>query len=320
MEAGLPANAQAIALGHHVHMPTAARFSYSPAVAPQDFGALIQSSFRLWLAGLRPTFRDALLASILSQLPWLPWWWTTRAHFSSADWQAWLDPAIWHTSIPVLCFDAMVTLASLYFFLVLLHRQGLIARGATLAQGNLVHVVRRLPAALFGTLSYCLCLLVALAPVGVALLLGWNSEQPLLLPLALVVGLLLAAAPLAWLSIAAAFVYPPILLDAQDGLAAQRLSFVLVRGNWTRCAGVLTLATLISSGLLGTIGALPFALTGAMAMLQDGWPALLRPGWLVFGQLLSTPLMALFLPLASASYMVCYEDLKVRRFGAFTTG
>ena len=53
-------------------------------------------------------------------------------------------------------------------------------------------------------------------------------------------------------------------------------------------------------------------MAGAFAAGMEGGSALLRPGWLVFGQLLSAPLMAALLPLATAGYSVCYEELRLR--------
>ncbi len=286
---------------------------YRPAHAPRDFGALMQSSFALWLASLRPTFLHALWFSLLSQLPWLGWWWNTRERFVENPLMAWIEPGIFRPTLAGTAFATLATLASLLFFLAMLRRQGLIARG----QGNdetadLACAVRRYPAALLASLTYTGLTLLALAPVGVAVLAGRGSDDPLVLLLALLVGLLISSAPLAWVSIAASFIYPPILLDGQDALAAQRLSFRWVRGHWALAAGVVSLPLLAYLGILGTAGAVPFTITGAFAAGMEGGSALLRPGWLVFGQLLSAPLMAALLPLATAGYSVCYEELRLR--------
>lgn len=292
-------------------------FQYRPANASRDFGALVQASFHLWLASLRASFRDGLMVSLLAQLPLLPWWWSTRGPFSQDPLQAWLDPSVRQTSAAMLAFGLLMNLASLWFLLSLLRRQGLLARGQALGmERSLEYAWRRLPAALLATATYCGLSLLALAPVGLAFGFGLAGDDALRLLLALLVGLLLAAVPLAWVSIAAAFIYPPILLDGHGGWSAQQLSFRLVRGHWVRCASVLSLAMLAGLGILGVVGAAPFLLTGAIVVADDGMQALLRPGWLVFGQLLSTPLMALLLPLVTATYLVCYEDLKWRRPGA----
>ena len=298
-------------------MVSRSALQYHPAQSPRDFGALVQASFRLWFASLRTSFRDALMASLLAQLPLLPWWWSTRELFSQDPLQAWLDPSVRQTSAAGLVFGLLMNLASLWFLLSLLRRQGLLARGQeTGMERSLEYAWRRFPAALLATLTYCGLSLLALAPVGLALVYGLAGDDPLQLLLALLIGLLLAAAPLAWVSIAAAFIYPPILLDGHGGWSAQQLSFRLVRGHWARCASVLSLAMLVSIGLLGIVGAAPFLLTGAFVTAGDGLQALLRPGWLVFGQLLGAPLMALLWPLVTAAYLVCYEDLRLRHSGA----
>lgn len=286
---------------------------YRPAQAPRDFSTLVQASFALWLASLRPTLPHALAASVLSQLPWLPWWWNTRELFLDNPLMAWIAPGLFRPGPAGFAFGALATVASLLFFLALLRRQGLIARGRGQDEDpDLAFATRRLPAALLASLTYAGLTLLALAPVGVAVLAGYGSDDPLLPLIALLAGLLVCAAPLAWVSIAAAFIYPPILLDGHGGLSAQRLSFRLVRGHWALSAGLVSLTLLAYLGILGTLGAVPFVVTGALAVAFDSATALLRPGWLVFGQLLSTPLMALLLPLATAGYSVCYEELRLR--------
>lgn len=287
--------------------------NYHPASAPRDFGSLIQASFHLWGVSVRPVFRDAVLASLFSSLPLLPWWWVTRAQFADNALYAWIDPAVRQPGAFELIAAALLSVVSLWFFLSLLRRQGLLARGQDdHPTASPRFAWQRLPAALLASLSYCALTLLAMAPIGMAMLLGLASDDPLMPLLALLIGLLLSAAPLAWVSIAACFIYPPILLDGLGGLAAQRLSFRLVSGHWTRCAGVLSIVTLIVIGLLGVVGALPFLITAAIAVASGGMEALLRPGWLVFGQILTAPLMALLLPLMTAGYLVCYEDLRLR--------
>lgn len=290
---------------------------YRPAHAPRDFSALVQSSFALWLASLRPTFRHALAASLLSQLPWLPWWWCTRERFADNPLIAWIEPGVFRPTAATAMFATLATLASLLFMLAVLRRQGLIARGwVQEPRADLAFASRRFPAALLASLTYAGLTLLALAPVGIAALAGRGGDDPLLPLLALLMGLLVCAVPLAWVSIAAAFIYPPILLDGHGGLSAQRLSFRLVRGHWSVSAGLVSLTLLAYLGILGTVGMVPFAITGTLAAAMDGFTALLRPGWLVFGQLLSTPLMALLLPLATAGYSVCYEELRLRASAA----
>lgn len=289
-------------------------FRYRPAQAPRDFSALVQSSFALWIDSLRPTFLYALAASLLSQLPWLPWWWSTRARFAENPLMAWVDePSVFLPTVTTAVLGALITLASLLFLLAVLRRQGVIARGQEgEPAADLRFAVQRFPAALLATLTYAGLTLLALAPVGIAALVGHGSDDPLMPLLALLVGLLVCAVPLAWVSIAAAFIYPPVLLDGHGGISAQRLSFQLVRGRWALSAGLVSLTLLAYLGILGTLGVVPFLITGVLAVAMDSVTALLRPGWLVFGQLLSTPLMALLLPLATAGYSVCYEELCLR--------
>ena len=294
---------------------------YHPASAPSDFGRLTQASFHLWLVSLRPTFRDALLTSLFSTLPALPWWWATRARFAENAMEAWIDPRTWQLGSMELFASAFFGLVSLWFFLSLLRRQGLIAREQNdSAPSPLIFAWQRLPAALVASLSYCVLTLLAMAPLLAATLIGLASDDPQRLLLALIAGLLLSAAPLAWVSIAACFIYPPIIMDGHSGLAAQQLSFRLVRGHWTRCAGVLSIVTVTVIGLLGVVGGVPLLVTGAIAVAGGGVEALLRPDWLVFGQILTAPLMALLLPLMTAGYLVCFEDLRLRQAMSITSG
>lgn len=289
---------------------------YPPATTPQDFGALVMASFRLWLASLRRVWWPALAAAILPLLPSLAWWWSTRGRFDTIDPEAWMDPGLWLPGLPGWAFIALTNLLSLWAMLVVIQHQGLLARtgGTTVrtagpAWPQLLH-------ALLASCSYTVLLLLALAPVWAALLLGRLAADPLFTLLYLLIGLLLAAVPLAWVSIAAAFIYPPILLDGRTALAAQRLSFDLVRGHWARSAGLVSLTTFAALGLLGAVGTLPFLLTALMASVAGGIEALMRPGWMIFGQLLGAPFSAAFLPLATAGYLVCHEDLRLRRSGS----
>jgi hypothetical protein len=48
--------------------------------------------------------------------------------------------------------------------------------------------------------------------------------------------------------------------------------------------------------------------------------ALMRPGWLIFGQLLTTPLMAPLLSLLTAAYLVMYEALRRSSDQIFNSG
>ncbi len=288
---------------------------YHPSTGPRDFGELILASGRLWLASLRFIWREALLASFLPVLPLLLWWWSKRSRFDGAVPEAWLDPGLWQFDAFGLVLTLTTNILGLGFWLIIMQRQGLLARGLGDQIQGAESAWRHLPQALVASVSYTVLMLLALAPVGVAAWFGSVGEEPILALLYLLIGLLLATVPLTWVSIAAVFIYPPILLDRCGGLAAQKWSFRLVRGHWVRCAGLLSLTMFTSLGLLGTVGALPFALTGIAAFAEAGPDALLRPGWLVFGQLLSTPFAAVCLPLATAGYMVCYEDLRWRQPG-----
>lgn len=288
-------------------------FRYLPAQAPRDFSTLVQASFALWFASLRPTFVNALMASVLSQLVWLPWWWSTRDRFVESPLMAWAAPDLFLPNWSSATLGGLCLLVSLLFFLAMLRRQGLIARGREDDNTSDIRIaLQRFPAALLATLTYTALLLLALLPVGMAWLIGSGSIDPFVLLVALLIGLLVCAAPLAWISIAASFIYPPVLLDGHDGWSAQRLSFRLVKGRWALSAGLVSLTMLAYFGILGMLGLVPFLMTGALVVALDGLTALLRPGWLVFGQLLCTPLMALLLPLCMAGYSVCYEELRLR--------
>lgn len=299
---------------HHVGMVSNPALTYRPASAPRDFSTLVSDCFTLWLACLRPAFWPALGYSLVSQLPWLPWWWRSRALFEHDPLRAWIAPGLFRPDGLVGGFGVLMGLLGLFFVLAMLRRQGLIARGLQheTPAGDLAAAWRAFPASLLATCSYLLLMLLALAPVLIGWWYGQHHGEPLVLLLALLVGLLIAAAPLAWVSIAACFIYPPILLDGHSGLSAQRLSFRLVKGHWTIAAVLVSLATLAFWGLLGVVATFPLLLTGMIAFAMDGLQALLRPGWLVWGQVLCAPLMALLMPLATAGYWVAYEELRLR--------
>ncbi len=287
-------------------------FAYHPSDSPRSFGALVQASFSLWFASLRPVLWPALGYAISSQLPWLPWWWKTRALFEHEPLRAWIAPGLFRPDAATLAFGVAATLASLLFALVMLERQGRMARGLAPGAG-LGNAVRALPAALLATLGYLALNLLALAPVVVAWFWGVAQGDALALLLALLVGLLLAAVPLVWVSVAAGFFYPAIVLDGMGAMDALRESFRRVRGRWVLAAGLVSLLLLAFLGVFSTVGAFPLVGAGMIAFWLDGPDALLRPGWLVWGQLASAPLLALTLPLATAGYLVAWEELGLRR-------
>lgn len=287
---------------------------YHPSVAPRDFTGLVRASFSLWLSSLGALWWPALGYSLVSQLPWLPWWWNTRAQFEHGSWRAWIEPGLFRPDAVTTLVSVIAALVGLLFFLVLLERQGRIARGLPPEAGE-GNAMRVLPTALAATLAYLMLNAIALAPVIVAWAWGSASGDAMVLLLALLAGLVLSAAPLAWVSVAAGFFYPAILLDGAGAWASLRGSLRRVRGRWVPSASLVSLMILICFGLLGTVGVLPFLITGAVAFGFDGIDALLRPGWLVWGQVLCAPLMALGLPLATAGYLVCYEDLGLRQPG-----
>lgn len=288
--------------------------SFRPADAPRDLSTLVRDCFTLWLASLRPAFWPALGCSVASQLPWLPWWWRTRELFADNPLRAWLTPDLFRPDWLVGGLGLVMTLAALFFALVMLRRQGLIARGLQqqMPDGDMKAAARAFPAALLATFTYVLLMLLALAPVIGAWWYGQRSDDALIMLAALLVGLLVSAVPLGWMSIAASFIYPPILLEESSGLEAQRLSFRRVKGHWPMAAGLLSLTTLAYWGLLGLVATLPLLLTGTLAFAMDGLSALLRPGWMVWGQLLCAPLMAALVTLATAGYWIAYEELRLR--------
>lgn len=289
-------------------------FRYHPSATARSFGALVQDSFMLWFSSLRAVLWPALAYSLSTQLPLLPWWWDTRAAFAHEPLRAWLDPGIFRTEPAVLLFDLLVTVAGLGFLLVVLERQGRMARGLAPGAGWGIGW-RALPAALAATLAYLALNALALAPVAAAWFWGAAQDDALILLLALLVGLLVSAAPLAWVSIAAGFFYPAIVLDGAGPLASLRESLRRVRGHWVPAASLVSLTLLAFLGILSTVGLVPLAAAGGVALWLDSPNGLLRPGWLVWGQIATAPLMALSLPLATAGYLVAYEELGLRLSG-----
>lgn len=281
--------------------------------AGRDLGALIQASWKLWLMSLRSCLLDAFMLSLLPQLPLLLWWWQTRPRFAEQPWFTWLEPDLWSFGVSALVSNVVVNLIALGFLLAVLHRQGMILRGGSSGTSSRARALTCLPAASVASLIYAVLLAASLLPTGLAWFVGQQGADPLFLLFALLIGLIISAVPLAWVSIAACWIYPPILLENESAVAATRISLRLVRGNWARCAVLLSLFTLIVLGILGVVGAAPFAITASIVMANEGISALARPGWLVFGQLLSTPLTAACVPLMTAAYMVLYEELRAPR-------
>ncbi len=287
-----------------------------PARQPRPFGDLLEASFKLALASYRPLFWLCFWFNLVVQLPMLWWWWRTRAVFGGNDWRTWLDSQALMWDASDTWATAVALLVSLLFSFAAAYRMAWIARGEDAGfSASLSRAVRMFPGSLALTAIYSGLMLLCLLPVAAALWLVPGGESiDTLVPrlLAVLFALLLASAPLAWVSIAAVFALPAFWLDGDGVIAAQVRSFRLVRGHWVRSASVITATMLAWLGLIGVVGTVPLALTAAVAVAADGWIALLRPGWLVWGQLLSTPLLALFTPLCFAGWLVCYEDLRLR--------
>ncbi len=284
---------------------------------PRRFGNLIQDSMRLGWRSLRTCWLDAMIVSLLPQLPLLVWWWNTRERFAEYPLTTWLESDLFAFDRVDVLANVALNAISLLFFLAMLHRQGVLLRGEKPAKSSWAVATQRFLPACLATLTYFALMALALAPIAIGWLIGQRLDDPMMLLIALLVGLLVAAAPSAWISIAGCFIYPPILLDGQNGWSAQWLSFRLVRGQWARSAGLLTLVTLMFLGILSAVGSIPFFITASIATASDGMQAMFRPGWLIFGQLLSTPVMALLLPMATAAYWVMHEELKRLSPGAF---
>ncbi|MCX7555319.1 hypothetical protein OS187_00475 [Xanthomonadaceae bacterium JHOS43] len=285
---------------------------YRPSLAPRDFGTLVQGCFLLWFASLRTTVWPAFGYSLLSQWALLHWWWQTRDIFSDSSARIWLSPATWAPNASAWAIAIATNLAALVCLMVMIRRQGLMARAENEHPDRSITIsLKRFGTMLLASLGYLLLNLVALAPLVIAWWLGLGAELLTRLMLVLA-GLLLCMVPLAWMSVAASLYAAPILLDEASARSALRESFRLVRHHWVLTASLMTLGILAWSGIYGTIGTVPLTVTAAIAYANGGIDALLRPGWLVWGQMLSVPLMALTLPLLTATYVECVEELRKR--------
>lgn len=290
--------------------------------ARHDFGTLIRASFMLWRHSLRSTFWPALAYGLLSQLMLLPWlhnnpYWLpgitpefVRQHTSNLH--VLLDAVQMPSGVQQLELDgltlgmaALGNLLALPFFLVVIQRQMQCVRGRIERPAPSWAVALRgaLPV-LLASLIYLLLNLLALAPLGLAWWLGLGSDEISWRLILILIGLLLSAAPLAWISIAACFYIPPILSEGVGPWAAVRQSIQQVRGRWIVCATLLTVTLLCWVGIYSAAASLPTLLTASIAILREDLFALLRTDWMVWGQLLSTPLLAATLPLLSAAYVV----------------
>ena len=283
---------------------------------PRTFGALLEASFKLVFASWKPLFWLCFWMNLVAQLPMVWWWWRSRAVFDGNDWRTWLDSSVltWNASDSGV--TAVALLVSLLFSFAAAYRMARIAReGDPGFSASFSHAVRLFPGSLTLLVIYSGLMVLCLLPVAAALWLVPGGESlDTLMPrlLAVLFALLLVSAPLAWVSIAAVFALPAYWLDGDGIVAAQLRSFRLVRGHWVRSASVVTTTMLAWLGVISVVGMFPLALTAVVAVALDGWIALMKPGWLVWGQLLSTPLLALFTPLCFAGWLVCYEDLRLR--------
>ena len=282
-------------------------FRYRPAQAPRDFGTLVQSTFALWLASLRSGFWPGMGYALLSQLAFLPWSWQTPD--ISRD----VTPGSFLPDAWVMLLFIVTNLLALVFLLVLMRRQGLLTRGVEETPDRSVAVsIRRFFPSLLAMLGYFALNLAALAPLFIAWWLGSASGDAVTLLAYLLAGLLLCAAPLGWVSVAATFHSLPILLEGSGPWAALRESFRLVRGHWILSATLLSLTWLMWMGIYGTVGTVPWVLAGIIAYALDGFAGLLRMDWMMWGNYASAPLVALTLPLLTAGYAECFQELRLR--------
>ncbi len=292
---------------------------YIPATQPRDFGAQLEASFKLALASWKPLFWLCFWLNGLAQLPLLGWWWRTREVFAVKDLRALLN-----LDVQALAFNAsdgalaLVAMAvSLWFSIAATYRMACIARGDDPGfSASLATAARKFPGSLVLMVIYFALLAVCLLPVAAAWwLVPGGDFMDALMPrlVAMLLALLVVSVPLGWVSVAAMFAAPAFWLDGDGVIAAQWRSFQLVRGNFLCSASVVTATMLAWLGFISLAGTIPLTLTASITMAADGWLGLLRPGWLVWGQLLSTPLLALFTPLCFAGWLVCYEDLRLRQ-------
>jgi hypothetical protein len=287
------------------------------ALPSREFSPLLDASFKLAFASWKPVFWLGFWFNLAMQLPFVWWWWNTRGLFAADGWRAWLDPDVFEWDAGLTWSSVVALVASVACMNAILVRMGaLMRRGDIDSSGSIAKAIRTLPGGLALVLLYLGLLVACLLPVIVAWFVvpvGDDPDWQLPRLLAVLVALILVAVPLTWMSIAAAFALPAFLLDDEPVLAAQRRSFARVRGNWTRSAALVTVPMLAWMGLVSVVGSAPLGLAASAVLALDGWGALVRPGWLVLGQLLSTPVLALLTPLCFAGWLVCYEDLRLRQ-------
>ena len=251
---------------------------FSLAREPQSIGKLLDSGFKLFIAGFKPAVVFAFAMALVSAAPrfLMPW---LAGREAPPDFAAMLL-SLGVMMVATLVVSSLMIGASMYVY-------GGVAAGRQVTLGKAFGAaVDRLP-----TL------------IGAIVLYG----------LAVVFGLILLVIPGLILMLSLMLYSPIIMLEKEGAYAALRKSHRLVWGNWWRSAIVLSVPFIIFIVVGAIIGTLAVVAFGVGAVTAD--PANADPTILLISTLFEVLGNTIGIPLITAVTVVLYNDLRLRKQG-----
>jgi hypothetical protein len=285
---------------------------YVKPTAPRSIGGVLDDGLRLWRDSLPTTWQLVLLAQLLvtvplvlfrlqlKDMPVIP----TPSSMSAANAQLMMSlmksPMFWLTY-------AAVVLASIGFYNAVLLRIAAVSTNSTISVGrSLASGFRLLPRViwLFIILVLAGCLIGIVAAV-VAAVAGRTGSQTgsaaaavMMILLVLLFGFLLGRIVLASIAL--------IVKDAR-AIESLKVSWVLTRGHWWRCAAILTVLIII-----GVVLSIVVAFLNGLIAVSLGPTSVVS---IALTQILSILTNTVLGPLYPAVLLAIFDDLKLRKEG-----
>lgn len=251
---------------------------FSLAREPQGIGKLLDSGFRLFIAGFKPAVVFGFILALVSAAPRLlmPW---LEGHEAPPSLAAMLL-SLAVTLVATVVVSALVIGALAYVY-------GYVAAGRQVTLGKAFGVaLDRLPSL-----------------IGAFLLYG----------LAIVLGLVLLVIPGLILMLSLMLYSPIVMLEKERAYAALRKSHRLVWGNWWRSAIVITVSFVVYLVITAIVGALALVAFGISSV---GGGAANADTTIFFVSMLFDALgNTIGIPLITAVTIVLYNDLRLRKQG-----
>lgn len=251
---------------------------FSLAREPQSIGKLLDSGFRLFIAGFKPAVVFAFVMALVSAAPrfLLPWF---------ARGEAPPDPGAAFLSLGVMMVATLLVSALVIGALIYVY--GHVGAGREVTLGKAFGAaVDRLPTLIGAMVLYML---------------------------AVMLGLILLIIPGLILMLSLMLYSPIVMLEKERAYAALRKSHRLVWGNWWRSAIVLTVPFVIFIVVGAIIGTLAIVAFGIGAVAGD--PANADPTVLLISTLFEVLGNTIGIPLLTAVTVVLYNDLRLRKQG-----